>query len=96
MNTTKKMDGGTVGAGHGTDMAACGGGKKWWKERQAAASRLNLANHIRREVLSSDNEWVPFDDIYDLGGGYIELKEGGACDFCMEDDIKGDRVDAGQ
>ena len=48
-------------------LAACGGGK--------GASKTNptVGKYIGETVLSFD-EWLPMDDIYDLGENYIELR----------------------
>ena len=88
MNTTKKLSAVLLALVMALTLAACGGGKGGGKSEGSSKSDSNLGKYIGEEVLSSDNEWVPFDDIYDLGSSYIELKEGGKGDFCMEDDIK--------
>ena len=88
MNTTKKWTAVLLALVMALTLAACGGGKSGGKSVGSSKPDSNLGKYIGEEVLSSDNEWVPFDDIYDLGSSYIELKEGGKGDFCMEDDIK--------
>lgn len=88
MNTIKKWTAVLLALVMALTLAACGGGKSGGKSVGSSKPDSNLGKYIGEEVLSSDNEWVPFDDIYDLGSSYIELKEGGKGDFCMEDDIK--------
>ena len=48
-------------------LAACGGGK--------GSSKTNpvVGKYIGETVLSF-GEWVPMDEVYDLGDNYIELK----------------------
>lgn len=60
-------------------LAACGGGK--------GSSKTNpvVGKYIGETVLSFD-EWVPMDDIYDLGKNYIELKEDGTGCFMLDGD----------
>ena len=88
MNTTKKWTAVLLALVMALTLAACGGGKSGGKSVGSSKPDSNLGKYIGEEVLSSDNEWIPFYDIYDLGSSYIELKEGGKGDFCMEDDIK--------
>ena len=60
-------------------LVACGGGK--------GASKTNPAvgKYIGETVLSFD-EWLPMDDIYDLGENYIELREDGTGCFMLDGD----------
>ena len=88
MNTTKKWTAVLLALVMALTLAACGGGKSGGKSVGSSKPDSNLGKYIGEEVLSSDNEWVPFDDIYDLGSSYIELKEGGKGVFCMEDDAE--------
>ena len=60
-------------------LAACGGGK--------GSSKTNpvVGKYIGETVLSFD-EWVPMDEVYDLGDNYIELKEDGTGCFMLDGD----------
>ena len=60
-------------------LAACGGGK--------GRSKTNpvVGKYIGETVLSFD-EWVPMDEVYDLGDNYIELKEDGTGCFMLDGD----------
>lgn len=60
-------------------LTACGGGKGSSKTNPA------VGKYIGETVLSFD-EWVPMDDIYDLGENYIELKEDGTGCFMLDGD----------
>ena len=44
----QKMDGGTVGAGHGTDTGGLRRWEKWWKERRQQQARLQSGQVHRR------------------------------------------------
>ena len=48
-------------------LAACGG-------KGASKTNPAVGKYIGETVLSFD-EWVPMDEVYDLGDNYIELKE---------------------
>lgn len=60
-------------------LVACGGGK--------GGSKTNpvVGKYIGEEVLSFD-EWIPMDEVYDLGDNYIELKEDGTGCFMLDGD----------
>ena len=60
-------------------LAACGGGK--------GSSKTNpvVGKYIGETVLSF-GEWVPMDEVYDLGDNYIELKEDGTGCFMLDGD----------
>ena len=92
MNTTKKLTAMLLALVMALTLAACGGkgGGKSGNNGSKPDPNLdpNLGKYTGEEVLSSDNEWVPFESIYDLGSSYIELKEGGKGVFCMEDDAE--------
>lgn len=61
-------------------LAACGG-------KGNGGSKVNPAagKYMGEEVLSFD-EWVPMDEVYDLGDNYIELKEDGTGCFMLDGD----------
>ena len=67
MNTAKKLTAVLLALVMALTLAACGGGKGGGKSGGSSKPDSNLGKYIGEEVLSSDNEWVPFDDIYDLG-----------------------------
>ncbi len=60
-------------------LVACGGGK--------GSSKTNpvVGKYIGETVLSF-GEWVPMDEVYDLGDNYIELKEDGTGCFMLDGD----------
>ena len=60
-------------------LAACGGGKGGAKSNPA------VGKYMGETVLSFD-EWVPMDEVYDLGDNYIELKEDGTGCFMLDGD----------
>lgn len=60
-------------------LAACGGGKG------SSKSNPVVGKYIGETVLSFD-EWVPMDEVYDLGDNYIELKEDGTGCFMLDGD----------
>ena len=59
-------------------LAACGG-------KGASKTNPTVGKYIGETVLSFD-EWVPMDDIYDLGKNYIELREDGTGCFMLDGD----------
>ena len=60
-------------------LAACGGGKGGSKSNPA------VGKYMGEEVLSFD-EWIPMEEVYDLGDNYIELKEDGTGCFMLDGD----------
>ena len=62
-------------------LTACGKGK------QPGGAKANpvVGKYMGEAVLSFD-EWVPMDDVYDLGDNYIELKEDGTGCFMLDGD----------
>ena len=60
-------------------LAACGGGKGGAKSNPA------VGKYMGETVLSFD-EWVPMDEVYDLGDNYIELKDDGTGCFMLDGD----------
>ena len=62
MNTTKKWTAVLLALVMALTLAACGGGKSGGKSVGSSKPDSNLGKYIGEEVLSSDNEWVPFDD----------------------------------
>lgn len=64
-------------------LAACGGGSGGGGKKSSPVGK-----YLGEEVYTSDDEWVPMDDLYNLGENYIELLEGGKGYFCMEDDVR--------
>lgn len=59
-------------------LAACGG-------KGASKTNPAVGKYIGETVLSFD-EWVPMDEVYDLGDNYIELKEDGTGCFMLDGD----------
>lgn len=59
-------------------LAACGG-------KDASKTNPAVGKYIGETVLSFD-EWVPMDEVYDLGDNYIELKEDGTGCFMLDGD----------
>ena len=59
-------------------LAACGG-------KGGSKTNPAVGKYIGETVLSFD-EWMPMDDIYDLGENYIELREDGTGCFMLDGD----------
>lgn len=59
-------------------LAACGG-------KGGSKTNPAVGKYIGETVLSFD-EWVPMDEVYDLGDNYIELKEDGTGCFMLDGD----------
>ena len=68
-------------------LAACGG-------KGGSKTNPAVGKYMGEAVLSFD-EWIPMEDVYDLGDNYIELKEDGTGCFMLD---AGEvwRPDAGQ
>ena len=79
MNSMKKLAALLLALVMTLTLAACGGGK--------GSSKTNpvVGKYIGETVLSFD-EWVPMDEVYDLGDNYIELKEDGTGCFMLDGD----------
>ena len=60
-------------------LGACGGGKGAGKTNPAVGKYIG-------ETVLSFGEWLPMDDIYDLGENYIELREDGTGCFMLDGD----------
>lgn len=59
-------------------LAACGG-------KGGSKTNPAVGKYMGEAVLSFD-EWIPMDDVYDLGDNYIELKEDGTGCFMLDGD----------
>ena len=59
-------------------LAACGG-------KGGSKTNPAVGKYMGEAVLSFD-EWIPMEDVYDLGDNYIELKEDGTGCFMLDGD----------
>ena len=59
-------------------LAACGG-------KGGSKTNPAVGKYMGEAVLSFD-EWIPMDDVYDLGDNYIELREDGTGCFMLDGD----------
>ena len=59
-------------------LAACGG-------KGGSKTNPAVGKYMGEAVLSFD-EWIPMDDVYDLGENYLELREDGTGCFMLDGD----------
>ena len=80
MKATKKLTAVLLALVMVLTLAACGGGGGGGTKTDPVVGK-----YIGETVLSFD-EWMPMDDIYDLGENYIELREDGTGCFMLDGD----------
>ena len=80
MKQTKKLAAVLLALVMVLSLTACGKGKPGGTKANPVVGK-----YMGEAVLSFD-EWVPMDDVYDLGDNYIELKEDGTGCFMLDGD----------
>ena len=81
MKATKKLTAVLLALVMVLTLAACGGGDGGGTKTDPAVGK-----YMGLEVLSY-GEWLPMEEIYDLGENYIELKAGGKGTFSLDGDL---------
>ena len=82
MKATKKLTAVLLALVMVLTLAACGGGGDGGGTKTDPA----VGKYMGLEVLSY-GEWLPIEEIYDLGENYIELKAGGKGTFSLDGDL---------